>query len=205
MIRIRPGAVATAILALVLACPAAARAEWQIRPYLGIAFGGETTILDLEFAADNRHLVTGVSGTLLGEWLGVEGDLAVAPKFFQAVGPSLVLSSRVTTLTGNVVVALPRRISQYGLRPYVVAGGGLMHVYWESSPAPVLLYRRTLPALDVGAGVTGFLNDRVGVSWDVRYIRSLTGPDEGLSIGGPEELSFWRGLMGVVVRVGRVR
>lgn len=205
--RNRPGVVLPAtILALVLACPAVAAAEWQIRPYLGVAFGGETTIIDPEFAVDNRHLVTGVSGMLLGEMFGVEGDLAFAPKFFQAVShPSLVLSSRVTTLTGSLVVALPRRISQYGLRPYVVAGGGLMNVYWESSPAPVIVYRRTLPALNLGGGVTGFLNDRVGVSWDVRYVRSLNGPEEGLSIGGPEELSFWRALMGAVVRVGSVR
>ena len=36
--------------------------------------------------------------------------------------------SAVTTLTGNVVVALPRRMAGYGLRPYFSGGAGLMHV-----------------------------------------------------------------------------
>lgn len=196
-------ATAAAALTLVLLVPAVCSAEWQIRPYLGMAFGAETSIIDPELATGKRHLTTGVSGTLLGDVLGLEADFGYTSKFFQTVGPSLVVSSRVTTLTGSVVVALPKRVYRYGLRPYAVAGGGLMHVYWEGSP-PLPLYRRTLPVLDIGGGVTGFLNDRVGVSWDVRYFKSLEGPDEGLSIG-PEELSFWRALMGVAIRVGSTR
>lgn len=187
---------------LVVLGPSVCAAEWQIRPYLGVAFAGDTTIADPELATNNRHVLTGVSGTLLGEIVGIEGDLSHVPKFFQAVGPSDVLSSRVTTLTGNIVLALPRRVSRYGLRPYAVAGGGFMNVYWQGSQINVV-YRRTLPTVDVGGGVTGFLTNRVGVSWDLRYFKSLEGPDEGLSIGA-ERLSFWRAMMGAVIRVGRV-
>ncbi len=38
----------------------------------------------------------------------------------------LVLHSRVTTICGNVVFAAPHRLTEYSLRPYFVAGGGLM-------------------------------------------------------------------------------
>jgi hypothetical protein len=58
-------------------------------------------------------------------------------------------------------------------------------------------------AIDVGGGVTGFLSETVGLNWDVRYFRNITGapdPDNpGSSFGAPR-LSFWRLTMGVVLR-----
>jgi hypothetical protein len=106
----------------------------------------------------------------------------------------------VTTWTGNVVIAAPQRLTQYTLRPYLVGGGGLMHAQSELflNPLPVA---STLPAMDIGGGVTGFLTRRFGVNWDVRYFRSLGGgnSDKGLSIG-PERLSFWRASMALAIR-----
>ena len=68
----------------------------------------------------------------------------------------------------------------------------------------VLTVSRTLAALDVGGGVTGFFTNRIGVSWDVRYFRSLgAGVNTGLSFGN-EHLSFWRAMMAGVIRVGKV-
>ena len=59
----------------------------------------------------------------------------------------------------------------------------------------VLTVSRKLAALDVGGGVTGFFTNRVGVSWDVRYFRSVgAGGNNGLSFGN-EHLSFWRAMM----------
>jgi hypothetical protein len=191
---------------LVMLAPSLCSAEWQIRPYLGIAFAGDTTIVDPELAVGKKHWVTGVSGTWLGNVLGVEADLSHLPGFFQTDEPVFseeegVAASSMTTLTGNVVLALPRKVSQYSLRPYVAGGGGLIRMYWEDARFP-LVYRRTLAVLDVGGGVTGFLTDRVGVSWDLRYFRSVKGPaDRGQSIGA-EQMSFWRAMMGVAVRVG---
>jgi hypothetical protein len=58
----------------------------------------------------------------------------------------------------------------------------------------------TLPATDVGGGVTGFLSKRIGVNWDVRYFQSVGRGDQvGLSIG-PEQLSFWRANMAIAIR-----
>ena len=43
------------------------------------------------------------------------------------------------TLTGNLVIAVPQHVTQYTLRPYFVAGGGLMRARSELflDPLPV--------------------------------------------------------------------
>jgi hypothetical protein len=68
-----------------------------------------------------------------------------------------------------------------------------------SDPSKVLGVLSTLPALDLGGGVTGFLTDRIGVSWDVRHFSSFGGKTRGLSFGR-EQLSFWRANMALVFR-----
>src|SRR5689334_14283846 len=75
-------------------------ADRQIRPFIGVTFGGNTTFVDLEKAAGNVHLAVGASVALLGEMFGLEIDAANAPGFFESGDKHLVLSSRVTTLSG---------------------------------------------------------------------------------------------------------
>jgi hypothetical protein len=112
----------------------------------------------------------------------------------------LVLTSAVTTLTGNVVIALPRRMAGYGLRPYFSGGAGLMHVD-AFGILGLVAHNRTLPALSLGGGVTGFLSDAVGLNWDVRRLSTLRGEGETLGNSvGREQLSFWRATMAVVLR-----
>lgn len=195
-------ALALAVLAL---WPASVSAqEWQVKPFLGLTFGGATTIVDVEEAADNRHLVIGGSVMRLGEMLGLEADFGFAPGFFQTGDLRQVDRSAVTTLTGSVVVALPRRLTEYTLRPYVAAGLGLMRIRLDvrsAAPQDVFVFTRHLVAFDVGGGVTGFLTDQVGLSWDLRYFRNITGEDrgDGQTFGAPR-LSYWRLTMGVVLR-----
>ncbi len=190
-----------AVMAMVLLWPGSASAEWQLRPFVGLTFGGGTTFVDLDGAAGDANPVFGASAVLLGEVLGVEADLGFAPGFFQSGPNSLVLKSGVTTLTGNLVVALPRRLAQYSLRPYFVGGGGLMRVNQETTTAGVLRVVRTLGAVDVGGGVTGSLNESVGVNWDLRYFRTAGGSSELRGVNfGAEHLSFWRATMGVAFR-----
>jgi hypothetical protein len=193
-------------LVFVLACvglwPVGAEAEWQIKPFVGLTFAGSTTFLDLEQASGNRHGAIGVSGTKLGNVIGVEGEFAFVPGFFQRsdIAAPLVLRSSVTTLTGNVVITLPRRMTEYALRPYFVGGAGLMHVRADDS-LQVLPIASNLAAVDLGGGVTGFLSNRLGLNWDIRYFRSVHGKDEGLGIStGPEQLSFWRASMALAIR-----
>ncbi len=193
------GWVRIACLTAWLGCvPAAASAEWQIKPFGGITFGGGTT-----FALANNgaspDLTLGGDLLLLGEVLGLEADFAHTPGFFEN-DQGLILSSYATSLTGNVVIAMPRRMTQYTLRPYLVAGLGFMHVdlddYFEA-----LSVARNLTAFDVGGGATGFLNETVGLNFELRYFRTIWPPPEvtGLSVG-PEQVSFWRATMGLTIR-----
>src|SRR5690242_6869497 len=114
-----------ALFALALAAPASA-ADNQVRGFFGATFSGGTTFVDLEKAAGRPNPVFGGSLVTVGEVVGVELDIADAPGFFQAGSQHLVLSSRVTTVTGNIVVAAPRRLTEYALRPYFVGGAGVM-------------------------------------------------------------------------------
>jgi Outer membrane protein beta-barrel domain len=193
--------VAAVLLALI--APSPVFAEWQLRPFIGVTFAAETTLFDLDHAAAESKFTVGANALVLGEFLGVEADLGHTPGFFQRGTQNLIVGSRVTTLTGNMVLALPRRLAQYSLRPYVVGGAGIMYARSEDV-VDVLTVSRTLAALDIGGGVTGFFTNRIGVSWDVRYFRSIgAGDNNGLSFGN-EHLSFWRAMMGGVVRVGKV-
>ena len=194
-------------LALWLLAPATAAADWQLRPFIGFTFGGATTFVDPEKAIGTQNAVIGVSGGWLGEIFGLEADFGRAPGFFQTDQPSdLVaaepdlLSSAVTTLTGNVVIALPKRMSGYGLRPYFSGGVGLMHVDTVGQ-IQIFEIHRTLPTLSLGGGVTGFLTNRVGLNWDIRRLSTLRGEGETLGNSlGREQLSFWRATMAVALR-----
>jgi hypothetical protein len=186
-----------------------ASAEWQIKPFIGATYGGDSTFVlvgpnVLEPNPNHPHLAYGVNGSLLGEIFGVEVDFGHTPGFFPPANslPVQILSSSVYTLTGNFVVAMPRRLTQYTLRPYVVAGAGLMHVAYDTELNVIQVSER-LQAMDLGAGVTGFVTRRVGVSWDVRYFRSINGTiQNGVTIGSlSEHLSFWRASMAVAIRI----
>jgi Outer membrane protein beta-barrel domain len=187
-------------LAMVLSSAAPAAAEWQIKPFIGLTFGGNTTLVDLERAVGHTNLVFGGTGVLLGDVFGLEADFGRMPGFFQSGGQHLVLRSSATTLTGNIVVAVPRRLTQYTLRPYLVGGVGLVRAHIDNVLG-VLPVSSTLPAVDLGGGATGFLTERVGLNWDIRYFHSVGGKDQarGLSFG-KEQLAFWRASMAVAIR-----
>jgi hypothetical protein len=184
---------------LLLLVPAPVGAEWHVRPFLGLTWGGSTTFVDFEQAAGTWNPAVGASGVWLGEVVGIEADVGHMPGFFQTGDRNLVQKSRVTTFTGNLVLALPRRLSEYTLRPYFVGGAGAMRVRIDDQGE--LPAASTVTALDIGGGVTGFLTDRVGLNWDVRRFWSVAGKDrrQGLSFG-PEQLSFWRASMALALR-----
>ena len=187
------------VLVLLALAPVEASAEWQIRPFFGLTFGGDTTFVDLAGAAGSPNVVMGVNGALLGDVIGVEVDLGYAPGFFQSGDEQLVRGNSATTLTGNVIVAAPRHKTEYTLGPYLVAGFGMVHAHIEDILG-VLPVSRTLPAMDIGGGVTGFLSKRIGLTWEARYFSSIGQKKaQGVSFGG-EQLSFWRAGMGLVFR-----
>ena len=191
--------IGAAVAALLAPSAAGAETEWQIRPFVGLTFKGSTTLVDYEQAVGKAHFVLGGSVALLGDIVGVEGEFALVPGFFQSGDQDLVTSSRLTTLTGNVILGLPRRATEYTLRPYFVGGFGLL----DTRSLIVLNAQEvtlTSAVLNLGGGVSGSLSDRTGLSWEVRHFRSLGGD---ASVGGslaPVQLSFWRANMALVIR-----
>ena len=175
-------------------------ADRQIRPFIGATFAGATTFVDPENAIGTPSLAIGVSAVFLGEVFGTEIDVADAPGYFQTGDKNLVHSSRVTTITGNVVVAAPHRLTEYFVRPYFVGGAGLMQVR-TTTTFSTFDVSAVLPAVDAGVGAVAFLTNKVGASVDVRRFQTVgshTG-EAGLSFGD-EHLSFWRASMAVVIR-----
>lgn len=182
-----------------------ARADFLITPYVGTVFGGSTTLLDLDVgAASAKHWTFGGSAAWLSDRiLGVEADFSTVPGFFQnSDGNELVIGSRVTTLTGNVIAALPLSVTRESLRPYVVGGLGLLRASAED-PIDLIGLNESLPGnwlgLQLGAGAIGLITNRAGVRFDLRHLRTLS-RDTTLRGERTSKLSFWRATFGVTLR-----
>ena len=194
-------AIGLTVVGLVLTtAPGARAADRQIRPFVGVEFAGDTTIVDVEHAASNAHATLGINAARLGEIVGFDVDAAWTPGFFEN-DAHLVLGSSVSTVVGDVVIAAPRRLTEYSLRLYFVAGGGIMRVT-KTESIPALSVSDTLPTWDAGIGALGFVTNRVGLSWEVRRFQSFGASKQltGVTVGGPERLSFWRASMAAVFR-----
>ena len=188
-------------LALILLSSPIAAAEKQLRPFAAVTFKGSTTFTLGAAGASKRHSVVGMGAALVGDIVGIEGDVSWAPRFFQDE-PRLVIHGPVTTATGNIVITLPKRLTEYTLRPYFIAGVGLMRMSIDDALS-VFVLSKTLPAYDIGGGAVGFLTSQVGLAWDVRRFNTLKAAtvEPGLSTEPPfGRLSFWRASMALVVR-----
>jgi hypothetical protein len=187
-----------AVLTLTAAAPASA--DWLVVPFIGTAFGGETSLLILQRGEIRAQTVFGASGMWLPPGVvGVEGDFAFGPSFFQA--NDLIESSSVSTLGGGLVLALPLGVTRESLRPYAVAGVDTMRAGFDDTIS-VFPQVKTLAGMHVGGGAIGFLSPRAGVRFDLRHLQSLSREPAQLTGERRSKLSFWRLTFGVVIRVG---
>ena len=190
-----------ALIALLVCTPTReARADWLLTPFFGTTFGAETTLLDLGGGADVKHWTFGVTGALLTDHVfGIEADVARVPGFFEGEDEQdLVRESRVTTLFGNLIVAVPLTVSRESLRPYLVGGLGLIHI--SRNDLVALDEGGSSLGLQLGGGALGFISDRTGVRFDLRQIRTVgREPNELTGVPGTR-LSFWRASVGVTFR-----
>jgi hypothetical protein len=192
------------ILLLVLARPVAA--EWHIVPMFGLTTLGSTSIVDAEEATGKRHWNLGGAVSFLGSGLlGAEVVTFWTPGFFDRdeVGgePDFVKSSRTVSLMGNIVVTAPQRWTEYGLRPFVSGGFGLMHVSKTDIPENILpRVDLNLLGYNVGGGAVGFFTQRTGVRFDVRYHSVLNPSDHGLIAFGDVRMRYVTATVGIVFR-----
>ena len=190
-----------ALVGALLSIPTAARAEWQLTPFLGLTFKGDTTLLDHEQAAGNTHWTFGGAVALMGSGpVGVEGLVVYTPGFFQQDNPPavVVVESRTLAIMGNVVLTTPRSWNEYGLRPFVSGGIGLLRAT-ATDELELFPVSANLLGYNVGGGAVGFLTERVGLRFDLRYFSNLKPSDDPeLSVTGRVHLSYWTGSVGVV-------
>jgi hypothetical protein len=184
--------------------PAPAAAEWHIAPFIGVTFNSDSTIVDFENARKESRWAIGGSVTLIGEGpVGVETIFVYVPNYFggQSADPILgpnVASSRSYALMGNVVLAIPKRLNEYGLRPFFSGGIGLLNAYLNEEGALDLGVNANVLGYNLGGGAVGFLTDRTGLRFDLRYYGTAR-PTEGLAFGGVS-VSYWTASVGVVFR-----
>jgi hypothetical protein len=195
----RKGAPYAVLLLLLAPNTALAQTDLVIVPFVGTTLAGHTSIAPAEPSAGRKKFTFGLSTMVLTDkFLGVEADVEQTPQFFGRGSQQLVTSSVVTTLTGNVIIAVPKAITRESLRPYVVSGVGLMHAR-VSTTAGLLDTNINLLGLDVGGGVIGFISPRAGARFELRHFKNLTNDSRAATIGGTR-LSFWRLTAGLVLR-----
>jgi opacity protein-like surface antigen len=181
-------AVALFMLGL-LALPSTARADWLLTPFLGVSFGGD---------ADGQHVTYGGSIGYMGAGVvGFEVDFSHAPEFLDEL---LFPESSVTSFMGNVIVGVPIGGSDASVRPYATGGVGLLRTSVSDIGGFFDIDNNSF-GINVGAGVMVFVNDRVGIRGDLRYLRALQDPEEDdefdIDFGS---FDFWRGTVGVTFK-----
>ncbi len=184
-----------AALAVVLAAPASARADWLITPFIGAHFGGDSAKTTLATGASIGWMGAGI--------IGWEADFGYGNDFFEDQGPARnpVAKSNVFTGMVNVIAGVPvGGQSGAGVRPYVSGGAGWLRTNIKNA-GDVITSDNSQFGINAGAGLMGFASDHVGFKADVRYFRALQDPDEDnefdIALGG---LNFWRGSAGLVFR-----
>jgi opacity protein-like surface antigen len=192
-------------LFLVLTAPADAAADWLIAPFVGMKFGGETTLFDPDKGVGLRKFIFGASsGFLTDGIIGLEADFAFVPRYFDRAGNPASQGSSVLTLMGDVIVAVPAAVSRDGLRPYILGGVGWMRANIDTAAAPgmaegVADNTSNMFAMNVGGGAMGRLTNRSSVRFELRHFKNLTHPPADFALGRTQ-LSFWRVTVGVAIR-----
>jgi opacity protein-like surface antigen len=128
----------------------------------------------------------------VGGGFGFEEEFAYAKNFF---GEAPGLESSVLTLMSNLMIA--PRIGP--VRPYVLAGIGLVKTHVSLTPESILTSDNNHLGWNIGGGLTLMLGEHVGVRGDIRYIHSFQDLDLlGFSLDGTK-LDFGRAGAGVVL------
>jgi hypothetical protein len=201
-----------ACVLFVCAAPATASAEWQFAPFVGLTFAGNTSIIDPEqvdgkFATERVHWNFGGSVSYLTSGIfGVEGLVTWTPGFFQQEDLDIVETSRTVAAMGNLVITIPRRLAEYSLRPYFSGGFGLLHakrIDKDVVDEPALWVNVNLLGYNLGGGAIGFLSEKTGIRFDVRYFSTVRPQEVDAGIVALENrahLRYMTASVGVVIR-----
>jgi opacity protein-like surface antigen len=190
MVRFARSTVSASLLLVMTAAPA--RADWLVTPFLGSAFGGDTSAQHVTYGASAAWMSHGV--------VGVEFDGSIAPDLLDEDDGVIlgIADSNVTTLMGSFVIGAP--LGSPGVRPYAVAGAGLIRAR-VSDAADIFDIDQNSFGVNVGGGVHVLVKENVGIRADLRYFRGVRDKDAGndvdLALGS---FDFWRATVGATFR-----
>jgi opacity protein-like surface antigen len=150
-----------------------ASAQGFISPLVGFNFGGDSGCPTVS-GCEDKNLNVGVSfGSLGNPLIGFEEEIGYARNFF---GDAPGVSSNVLTVMSNLLLAPNLKV----VRPYALAGLGLMKTRVELTGSNLLSTDNNAVAWDVGGGVIVFVAPHVGLRGDLRYFHSF----RNLSVAG---------------------
>jgi hypothetical protein len=195
------------VLTASAAVPSTASADWLFTPFVGINWGGAANFGDVGDFEDEfeKRGNFGASLAYMGAGaVGFEVDFGWSPNFFENTtggGDFEFGDSNVTTLMANLVVGAPiGGQSGPGIRPYASGGVGIIQSRIGDA-GDLFDVNSTDWGFNVGAGITGFFTDNIGLRGDVRYFRSLQDnePDDEFDLA-LSDFRFWRGTVGLTFR-----
>jgi len=167
------------------------RAEGFISPLIGFDFGGDASCPQITNCSGSQLNVGGALG-VMGSLLGFEEEIAYAPDFF---GNAPGLSSSVLTLMSNAMV-----VPKIGpVRPYVLAGIGLIKTHVQFTPSSVLTTNDTDLGWDIGGGAMVEVAPHVAVRGDLRYFHAVQSLNLVLFTVTSPQLDFGRASVAVVL------
>jgi hypothetical protein len=192
------------IVVFVLATfPSELRAEWFVLPYAGITLDTRVTFSEIAGEFDNEFEPTPIFGAAV-TWkksrrVEIEGDFGFSPDFFgQRVAEDDFQygDNQLISLMGNLKANLLWPSGGAGrIRPYAAAGLGVLLT--RISDPDAFTAESTLPAFDVGGGISVPIGARFQLRADARYFRTLQGqtPKDELDVA-IRSLAFWRTAVG---------
>jgi outer membrane protein with beta-barrel domain len=199
VIHARPEQARIAAFALaVCALAAPVSADWHFTPLVGLTFLGNSTVLEAAKRPSHKWNFGGAVGKIGAGPLGFEGFFVYTPNFLERSGVA-VSSSRSFALMGNLILATPLHWNEYGLRPFVSGGAGVLHVHQQDA-ANIFPVNSYFFAYDVGGGATGFLTDNTGLRFDVRFFSTFKSEDLFGIAFGQARLHYWTATVGVVLK-----
>ena len=180
---------ATVVAALSIPSISAAQSPssgWFASPFVSASFGGDTT---------ETAPFYGASAGWMGGRVGLEGEVANAPDFFEPTG--FLTERRVMTVMGN---ALYRFWTGGGAQVYAAGGAGLVRPHLaEAGDLAVVEVNKF--GFNLGGGIIGHFSDHTGMRGDVRYVRTAGTSDTDANSFGLDltRFEFWRASAGLVV------
>jgi hypothetical protein len=197
------------VLMVNVVTPTKASADWLFTPFIGMNWGSSVTFNDVFGDREDefeKRVNFGASLAWMGAGVaGFEVDFGYAPNFFESTEGDADFDygdNNLTTVMANLVLGAPiGGQSGAGIRPYASGGVGIIRSRINDAEDLFGDVSSDDWGFNVGAGITGFFADNVGIRGDVRYFRSLQDnePDDELDVT-LGDLRFWRGSVGVTFR-----